>query len=94
MQTQVDEFAKPLGIFCDNCLMYLKEEATRIAIASFLIVVQSPLNCLIVFGGFNSGDSTHKSAEGSMWVADSASQSTGIPLGQSADLISLLSPLL
>lgn len=72
MQTQVDEFAKPLGIFCDNCFTYLKDEGTRIAIASFLIVVQSPVNCHIVFGGFNSGDSTHKSAEGSVWVADSS----------------------
>jgi hypothetical protein len=40
----------PLGIFCDTCLMYLKDEATRIAIAGLLIVVQSPINCLIVFG--------------------------------------------
>lgn len=81
----------PMGIFCDTCLMYLKDEATRIAIAGLLIVVQSSINCLIVFGGFSSGDSNYKSAEGFMRVADSASQSTGIPLGQSADLISLFS---
>lgn len=83
-----------MGIFCDTCLMYLKDEATRTALAGLLIAVQSPINCLIVFGGFSSGDSNYKSAEGFMWVADSASQSTGIPLGQSADLISLFSPLL
>jgi hypothetical protein len=33
----------PLGIFCDTCLMYLKDEATGVAIAGFLVVVQRPI---------------------------------------------------